>query len=121
MTYSTVAAVDVQGLGTVELTEPLVGVCTVELMQAVAQASIDCFNEEVVVVRHLTVGMDDEVVPATDGAQYLKPRLPVTLIHVDRRPAITAGCDVIEGSAKFKSQRSGHPVTVPATASRVLR
>jgi hypothetical protein len=81
---------------------------SVELPHSLRQVAIDSFDDQVKVVRHLAVGMNDETEPLADHARDREPRGAVLIITVNCFAVIAARGHVVECAPS--SRRSGRGI-----------
>ena len=103
--HEPVAAIDPLRVDAVELTHPF------------GEVGIGRLDDEVIVVRHLAIGMAAPVEPAAHIAEHREPRHAVLIVVIDRLAPITARGDVIEPAGKLDTEGSGHG---PECSSAIL-
>ena len=84
------------------------GVHPVELPHSPGQGGIDRLDQQVVVVRHQTIGMTEPVESRNSLSEYLEELLAIGVVEKDILICITAGSDVIHRAWVFDPQWSGH-------------
>jgi hypothetical protein len=84
------------------------GVDPVELTHGPRQVGIGRFYDQMKVVIHQAIGMQQEMKPSNDVRQHIEEPLSVLIIDEDGLPGVAAGGDVVERAGKFDAQRSGH-------------
>jgi phosphopantetheine adenylyltransferase len=87
------------------------GIDTVDLSHAEGEIGIRCLDQQMVVVVHETVGMAEQVVLPDSRTKDGKELLPISIIHIDLSPRITAGGDMIDSTRVFNSERTCHDNT----------
>ncbi len=85
----------------------------IELAHACGEVAVGGFDEQVVVVTHLTVGVADPVEAFADVPQHIQPQIPIFLFEVDILPPVATLGDVVEGTGKLYAQRSAHAMSLP--------
>ena len=84
------------------------GVNPVEVAHAKGEVAIRCFNQQVVVIAHETPGMYRPVIAFNRVGQHFLTQRPVRVVPVDGLLPVTAGGDVVQGTAKFEAEGAGH-------------
>jgi hypothetical protein len=74
---------------------------TVQLTHTFGEVSIGSFDEEMPVVPHLTVGMDDPVEALADLLQDLQPKFPIIVVQEYIVPPVATRSNVAKGSGKL--------------------
>ena len=93
--------------------EPMAAVETlrinaVQLSHAVRKVGIRSFDDDVVVVGHLAVGMAAPVEPLANLLEQRLPVLAVAVVVEDILTAIASRCHVVEGTGEIDAKRPGH-------------
>ena len=84
------------------------GVDPVELAHGPRQIGVGRLYNQVKVVVHQAIGVQQQMKPSNDARQHIEEPLPVLVIHEDVLPGVAARGDMVERARKFKAQRSGH-------------
>jgi hypothetical protein len=72
----------------VNLVEAL-GINAIVLAHTFGEVAVRCFNEQVVVVPHLTEGVNDPIKTFADLFQDLQLQFPVSIFEVDIVPSVS--------------------------------
>jgi hypothetical protein len=59
------------------------GIDTIEFAHTLGEIAVGRLHQQVVVVSHLTVGVDDPIETLADLPQYLEPHFPILIEDVD--------------------------------------
>src|SRR5262249_7232220 len=65
-------------------------------------------NQQVIMIRHQSIGMIDPVVARYDVSESLKKQLAVAVVEKDRLAGITPTSQMINRSGKFQAKRPCH-------------
>jgi len=84
------------------------GIDAVELPHAPGQISIRCFYQEMIMVRHLAIGVTDPVPVFNHPTQQVQKHDSIFVILVNRLPPVAPRSDVIQRTGKFDSNGSCH-------------
>ena len=80
----------------------------VELSHPLREIAVRGLHHQMVVVRHLAIGVTDPVEPLDHLRQGAKKHFAVFVVFIDRLLPITPGSDVVQGTGEFNTQRSGY-------------
>ncbi len=84
------------------------GVDAVDLAHPLGEVGIRCLDDEVIMVRHLAIGVATPVEPAAHLAKNVEPSRAVLIVTIDRLAPITTRGDVIQPAGQLDAERSGH-------------
>ena len=78
-----------------ELTPDFFLVLPVQMPHPTRHVTVNSFHQQMVVIRHLTIGVHIPVKSLTHLTQYLKPALAIKVINVDILPPIPTPREVM--------------------------
>ena len=73
----------------------------VKLAHAQGEIAFDCFNHDVVVIRHLAPGVAHPIEASANLAERLKPCTPISVIEINVLAPVTTRSDVVQASSQF--------------------
>jgi len=91
MAYTLVAAIEA------------LGVNTIQVAHAFREIGFGRFDDQMIVIAHLAIGVAYPVESLANLAECFQPRHAIFIRAIDVLAPITSGSDVIERASKFKS------------------
>jgi len=73
---------------------------TVELAHALREIAVRGLHQQVVLVPHLAIRMDDPVEALADMAQHLQPQVPILILDINGLPPVSPRGDMVERAGK---------------------
>jgi hypothetical protein len=71
------------------------------MAHALGEVAIRSLCQQVVVVSHLTIGVDNPAKAFADLPEYLQPDIPIRVRKVDRLAPVSPGSDMVKGAGKL--------------------
>src|SRR3989338_8916952 len=84
------------------------GIDTVQLAHSFGEVSLWCFDYQVVVVVHQTVGVAEPVKAVNDLAEGVQEGFAISIVIEDVFSGVTSGGRMVDCTVKFDSERAGH-------------
>lgn len=94
------------------------GIDAIELPHPVGEIGFRCFEDQVIVVVHQTIGMAEPVKTVSNLPQALQEGLTISIILEDIVPGIPPGRHMIDRSVKLQPKRARHDRCLYRTARR---
>lgn len=93
------------------------GIDAVELPHASRQIRLGRLNQQVVVVAHLTPGLNDPTESFTTLGQYVQPCQAIRIVQINVLAAMSTRGHMVEATSKFKTQGTGHDASLAGEMS----
>src|SRR3972149_40239 len=84
------------------------GVEAVEMAHSLREVSLRCFDYQVIVVVHQTVGVAQPVKTVDHLAHDLQERFAIAIVIEDIFSGVTSGGHMVNRTVKFHSERTSH-------------